>query len=162
MGSTTGDDKVPTRVPGAVSFRVLGPVAAMGAAGEPLSLGSPRRRTLLAALLVHAGRPLSIDRLTELLWDGSPPRTAATMVHGGVSGLRKVLEPSYRETIPALLVTRDGGYALDVRPEQVDVWEFEQLLGRGRRLLGAAPERASRLLTEALGLWRGPASGSRS
>ena len=93
MGSTAGDDTVPSWAPRDVSFRVLGPVAAVGASGELLSLGPPRRRTLLAALLVHAGTALSIDQLTDLLWDGCAPPTAATMVHGAVAGLRKALEP---------------------------------------------------------------------
>jgi predicted ATPase/DNA-binding SARP family transcriptional activator len=158
MGSTTGDDeRVPTWAPGAVGFRVLGPVAATGAAGEPLSLGPPRRRALLAALLVHAGTPLSVDRLTELLWNGSPPPTAATMVHGAVAGLRSALPRACAGTGPPLLATRDGGYALDVPPGHIDVRAFEQLLARGRRLLAGSPEPASRLLAEALALWRGPA-----
>jgi DNA-binding SARP family transcriptional activator len=158
MGSTTGDDDtVPTWAPGSVRFRVLGPVVAMGAVGEPLSLGPPRRRTLLAALLVHANSPLSVDQLTDMLWDGSPPPTAMTMVHGAVAGLRQAFGRGCGGNGPPLLITRDGGYVLDVPPWHVELWEFEQLLARGRRMSSAAPEPASRLLAEALALWRGPA-----
>ena len=139
-----------------ISFRVLGPVDAVDAAGQVLPLGPPRARTLLAALVVHAGGVLSVDRLTELLWDGSAPPTARTMVHGAVAGLRRALEPC-RDRAPSLLETRHGGYLLDVPPERVDVLRFEQLLPQGRRLVEAAPASASQLLGGALSLWRGPA-----
>ena len=46
---------------------------------------------------------------------------------------------------------------LGVRPESVDAWRFESLLGRGRRELAAGEaERASATLRDALALWRGP------
>src|SRR3954471_5504738 len=139
-----------------INFRVLGPVEAVDAAGRLLPLGSPRNRSLLAALVVHVGSVLSIGRLTELLWDGSAPPTARTMVHGAVAGLRRALEPC-RGRAPSVLETRDGGYLLKVPPERVDILRFEQLLAQGRRLVEPAPARASQLLGEALSLWRGPA-----
>ncbi|WP_222263078.1 BTAD domain-containing putative transcriptional regulator [Modestobacter marinus] len=138
-------------------FRVLGPVRVVDSSGLQLPLGAPRQRTLLTALLIHPGVAVSVNQLTELVWDGSPPPTATTMVHGAVAGLRKVLECAHGGDAPRVLVTRDGGYALDVLPEHVDVSEFEQLLAQGRRLLDAAPDRASQLFAEALALWRGPA-----
>jgi len=120
-------------------------------------LGPPRNRAVLAALIVHAERVLTVSRLSDLLWDGSPPATAATMVHGAVAGLRAVLEPRRGEEPPGLLVTRDGGYALAVRPEQTDVGRFRRLLDQARPRLAVAPADASRLMSEALALWHGPA-----
>ena len=58
-----------------MEFRVLGPLEVM-AAGQPLELGTPRQRTLLGLLLVHAGEVVSYDRVVEDLWDGDPPATA--------------------------------------------------------------------------------------
>jgi predicted ATPase/DNA-binding SARP family transcriptional activator len=140
-----------------VEFLVLGPLAAVGPTGDVLSLGPPRRRALLAALLVHAGTAVSIDRLIDLLWGARPPPTAATMVHGAVAGLRRVVEPGRGAQTPTLLLTRGGGYALEVRPEQVDAVRFERLVAAGRPLVASAPERASQTLADALALWRGPA-----
>jgi predicted ATPase/DNA-binding SARP family transcriptional activator len=156
MGATA-DTAVGSAPDAAVRFRVLGPVDVVGSSGQPLPLGPPRQRALLAALLVHPTTALSVDRLTELLWDGAPPPTAATMVHGAVAGLRQSLEPGRGRTAPRLLASRDRGYTLDVHPGQVDVAEFEGLLTRGHRLLDAAPAQASGLFAEALSLWRGPA-----
>ena len=156
MGSTAHPSPGRSEASRGISLRVLGPVEAVDAAGLVLPLGPPRARALLAALVVHAGGVLSIDRLTELLWDGSAPPTARTMVHGAVAGLRRALEPC-RDRASSLLETRHGGYLLDVPPERVDVLRFEQLLAQGRRLVEAAPASASQLLAEALSLWRGPA-----
>src|SRR5262249_4554632 len=50
------------------------------------------------------------------------------------------------------LVTRGRGYALEVEPEAVDLARFEALRAGARE---ADPSRASRLLAEALALWRG-------
>jgi hypothetical protein len=68
MGGGAGDVVVAARPSGDVGFLVLGPLAAVGPTGDVLSLSSPRRRALLAALLVHAGTVLSVDRLIDLLW----------------------------------------------------------------------------------------------
>lgn len=148
---------MPARSCGGVEFLILGPLVAVGTSGEVLSLGPPRHRALLAALLVNRGVALSVDRLISLLWSDDPPVTAATMVHGAVAGLRRVLDPSGRGKAASLLVTRSGGYVLQLRRDQVDAERFERLFAAGRRLVDSAPARALTMLADALALWRGPA-----
>ncbi len=138
---------------GRATFRLLGPVAVLDPAGTPLPVGGPRRRALLAALLLHPGMSLPVERLVGMLWPDPPPPTASTMVHGAVAAIRRALEPG----APHVLVTRDGGYVLEVPPEWVDAARFERALEAGRRLLATSPQRASSLLAEALAEWRGPA-----
>jgi predicted ATPase/DNA-binding SARP family transcriptional activator len=111
---------------------------------------------VLAALLLQRGARLSVERLVDMLWSATPPPTAPTMVHGAVAGLRKALEPDHGSGVRAL-VTRDGGYALDVVPEQVDAARFERLLAAGRQMVDESPRFAAGLLAEALAQWRGPA-----
>src|SRR5262249_47552852 len=53
-----------------------------------------------------------------------------------------------------LLVTRSPGYLLAVEPEDLDLARFERLLDEAR---ATDPEHASRLLRNALELWRGEA-----
>jgi predicted ATPase len=140
-----------------VAFSVLGPVAAFDSHGAVLSLGSYRRRALLAALLLNLGHPLSVDQLIDMLWNGMAPPTAATMVHGAVAGLRKALVSRPGDGTTQRIATRGGGYVLDAEPAMLDMFRFEQLLSQGRELAGTAPWRASHVLAEALMLWRGPA-----
>ncbi len=139
---------------GPVTFRLLGPVAALDQAGEPLPVGGPRRRAVLAALLLSRGTILPVEKLVTMLWPDPAPPTAPTMVHAAVAAIRRVLEPAGQSR---MLVTRDGGYSLAVAAEQVDVVRFERALEAGRRVLGISPQRAAAFLAEALAEWRAPA-----
>jgi DNA-binding SARP family transcriptional activator len=133
-----------------VEFRILGPVQAVRG-GRELGLGGPKRRAVLALLLVAGGRVVPAERLAEELW-GEPPPGAAGTLRSSVSRLRTQLAPD------AVLLARGGGYALAVAPDRLDASRFERLVGVGREALerGEAAVAAGRL-REALGLWRGPA-----
>jgi DNA-binding SARP family transcriptional activator/class 3 adenylate cyclase len=127
-------------------FRLLGPLEAR-IGDRPLPLGGAKQRALLALLLLNANRVVSRERLIDELWGDNPPETAVTSVQVYVSRLRKLLPPE-------ALVTRPPGYLLEVEPESLDLMRFERLLSDARQ---ADSERASRLLREALQLWRGEA-----
>jgi DNA-binding SARP family transcriptional activator len=117
----------------------------------PVKLGGRKPRALLARLALDANLTVPAERLIEDLWGEDPPGTAAKMVQIHVSQLRKTLPPG-------MIATRPGGYALAVDPESVDLVRFERLRDAGRRALAADdPGTASRLLGEALALWRGEA-----
>ena len=73
-----------------MEFRVLGPLEVV-ATGQPLDLGTPRQRTLLGLLLVHAGEVVSYDRVVEDLWGSDPPATARHTLQGYVHRLRRTL-----------------------------------------------------------------------
>ncbi|MFC5188137.1 BTAD domain-containing putative transcriptional regulator [Actinomadura harenae] len=138
-----------------VFIRVLGAFATE-ADGEPVQLGGPRQRSVLALLVAARGQVVPVDRMIEDLWRGEPPARALTSLQAYVSNLRRLLEPGRAPRTPArLLVSASPGYALRLPPEAVDAWRFEGLLDQGR---AAADPRAARArLAEALGLWRGPA-----
>jgi predicted ATPase/DNA-binding SARP family transcriptional activator len=120
--------------------------------GRELALGGPRRRAVLALLLVAGGRVVPAEQLAEELWEGSPPPGAAGTLRSHVSRLRALTGPD------AALVARGGGYALVAGPDQLDAARFERLAGAGRDALeqGTAAVAGSRF-REALGLWRGRA-----
>jgi predicted ATPase/DNA-binding SARP family transcriptional activator len=130
----------------ATQYRLLGPLEVRAGDG-PLPLGGKKQRALLALLLLNANRVVSRERLVDELWGDEPPPTAVTTVQVYVSRLRKVLPPG-------ALHTRPAGYVLEAPPEQVDFLRFEELLAPARH---ADPEPCSRLLREALALWRGSA-----
>lgn len=140
---------------------MLGPVA-VSADGVELDLGTPKQRTLVAALALSDGRPVGVDTIVDLLWGDAPPPGVATTLQAYVSGLRKVLEPGRARRAPAeVLVTVGAGYALRVPAEDVDAHAFEQAVADAhRRLEAPRPSRAEleavdALLGAALARWRG-------
>ena len=78
-------------------FRILGPTEVLDG-GKRVPIPAGRGRALLAILVLHAGDPVSADRLIDELWGESPPPTARTVVHGLISKLRYVLEPNRGKT----------------------------------------------------------------
>ncbi len=105
-----------------------------------------------ALLLLHANEVVSRDRLIDALWPDRAPGTAGHSLDVQVSRLRKVFEPE------ELLVTRSGGYVLELEPEQIDVHRFRRLLAEGRAANAAGnPHAALQALEDALALWKGPA-----
>src|SRR5215470_11448782 len=96
-------------------FQVLGPLT-ISAADGPVAVTAPKQRTLLAALLVARGHPVSADRLVNELWPERAPSTATAALQVYVSGLRKVIGERVRTT-PA-------GYVLDITADDVDAHRF--------------------------------------
>ena len=108
--------------------------------------------------MVHANEVVSKDRLIDELWGESPPESAANMLQGYVSHLRKTLEPGHGRGEHEVLVSRAPGYALQVRAEQLDAARFVRLTNEARaRLHRGDARRAGEELRAALALWRGPA-----
>jgi WD40 repeat protein/DNA-binding SARP family transcriptional activator len=136
----------------AVEFSILGPLAALRD-GETLPLGGERQRALLAILVVHAGEMVSSERLIEQLFGGARSPSAANALHVAVSRLRRCLDDGGG----TMLLTRRGGYVLELEPEQLDAAAFERSLEEGRALLARGePAGASARLAQGLHLWRGP------
>ncbi len=133
-----------------MQFRILGPLEVVDEAGLQLSLGGGRQRALVAVLLLHANEVVSSDHLIQELWGDKPPESAAKLLQGHVSQVRRAIDGDAR------LVTRQPGYMLRVEPGELDGERFERLVDEGRRALarGAADEAAGNF-REALSLWRG-------
>jgi DNA-binding SARP family transcriptional activator len=132
-----------------LDFLILGPFQVIDQ--QPLVLGGPRQRAVLALLLLNRREVVTTDRMIDELWGEHPPATVAKAIHVYVSNLRKVVGDG-------VLLTSDGGYRLDVEPSQVDADRFDGLVARGRTALERGyPVMARQRLREALGLWRGRA-----
>jgi len=119
------------------------------AGGVPVPVRGAKQRALLALLALQRGQPVSADRLIDALWGDGQAANPANALQAQIGQLRRTFGA-------AAIVTSEAGYALDVRPDQVDVVRFEQLVTEGRRLAAdgeLAP--ASATLGEALGLRRG-------
>ncbi|MGW0251391.1 BTAD domain-containing putative transcriptional regulator [Nocardia goodfellowii] len=131
-----------------VRIRILGPLAVhRGSQSEPV--GGTRLRALLIRLALDVGRPVSSASLAETLWPGDGPSDRTNALHSAVSRLRRFLPD-------ACLRSLAGGYVLDLWPETVDVYRFEQAAAAGRvALKNGEHERAGRVLAEALACWSG-------
>jgi DNA-binding SARP family transcriptional activator len=132
-----------------VELRLLGPLELV-VDGRPVKLPAGKPRLLLALLLLDAGRVVPGDRLIGGLWGDEEPATAAKVVQGYISRLRKLLPDG-------VLETRDPGYVVILRGDELDLHRFERL--RQEAAAAAASGRtqaAKELLVSALKLWRGP------
>jgi DNA-binding SARP family transcriptional activator len=133
-----------------MDFGLLGPLW-VGVDGRAVPVGSPKHRVLLAALLLSAGRPVSVADLVEALWADAPPDRPRRALQTYVTRLRALLE----EADPGaglLIVTCADGYLIDVAEEQLDLLRFQRRLADADRL---GPEEESIVLVEALAEWRG-------
>lgn len=142
---------------------VRGRVMRFGILG-PLQLGdgsatvtAARERTLLAVLLLNAGRVVAVDELVDAVWDEDPPSTARGQLQSCVSRLRRTLVAAGFP--PDLLGTDPAGYLVRVEsPVCLDATDFARLVDEARTAV--ADERfadAARAFRTALALWRGPA-----
>jgi class 3 adenylate cyclase len=122
-----------------VEFRVLGSLQVIGPNAVPIDLPSTSQRRLVCLLLVRAS-VVSADSLSEHL-EVSPGAVRTT-----VSRLRRLLGSD-------TLVRVSPGYEL--RADVLDARNFEDCLAR----VAVADDgtRASRLLEEAISMWRGDA-----
>src|SRR5215471_8129718 len=121
-----------------MEFRILGPLEIFSD-GEARTIAGAKERAVLVYLLLHAGQPVSADRLIDELWGDEAPDAARNSLQVRVSGLRRALG---RDRI----VSGSGGYLIRIEPGELDLHRFEQLTADGGR----------DDLVEALALWRGP------
>lgn len=134
--------------------RVLGEVSLLAPDGSEVLLPGSRQPALLAALAARPGQLVSVSRLVQLLWGDSFPENPSAALHSTVFKLRANLA---KITERELLVTREGGYLLDLAPADLDAAEFDRLVDTARDLPAAV---AAAELGRALNLWRGPAYGA--
>ncbi len=108
-----------------LDIRVLGNVEVRHGT-EPVTIGGPKPRLLLAMLVAARGGVVGMDLLCEEMWGAKQPTDPGAVLQSNVSRLRRVLEPDGR------IVARPPGYALEVDDADVDAWRFESLCHRAR------------------------------
>jgi DNA-binding SARP family transcriptional activator len=132
------------------SFGVLGALE-IRLGGHRVQILAGKARVVVAALLLHANQPVSIDTLIDYIW-AEPPRSARTVLHSLVLRLRRAFGDY------DVIHTHESGYVIRVAPGELDLDRFHELLAEAdaaRRVGEASVERAQ--LAAALELWRGPA-----
>ncbi|GAA3228243.1 AfsR/SARP family transcriptional regulator [Nonomuraea helvata] len=131
-------------------FALLGPVSVHGPDG-PVALGSPKQRTVLAALLLNANRAVPDDRLVALVWGEHPPRTAVARLQVYIHELRALVGKERISRVGA-------GYRIHAAEDELDLRLFERYRTAAREDAekGRHADAVARLRAVAE-LWRGPA-----
>jgi DNA-binding SARP family transcriptional activator len=112
--------------------------------GEPLDIGPPKQRAVLAVLLLEPRRPVSVARIVDAVWADAPPANGVNAVQKQIVALRRVLGP-------AMVTLSDGGYRLDAPADSLDTEALTALIRAGvDARSGGSPEEAERLLSKAL------------
>lgn len=111
-------------------------------------------RQLLKILVTERPRPVSSDRLIEILWPNSTPSAAATTLRSAINALRNVLEPDRPNRAPSrYILTQAPGYAFHLHPDiwlDVDVFQKELEISQQT----AAPDIRAAHLQTAIDLYR--------
>ena len=94
--------------------------------------GGGKPREILEILAVAGGAPVAKDRLAELLWDGTPPKSWVATLESYISVLRRRLgcAPGRKSEI----ATTMNGYRLDLTRVSVDLVRFRSLAAEAARL----------------------------
>ncbi len=148
-----------------MEFRILGPLYAdAGTGAGPVIISQPLLQSALAVLLLRANRPCPRSMLIEALWAAEPPGSPEASLRVCISRLRRSLgdcacrldsvgppggrAPGHRQ---------QRGYMMTVRPGELDIDEFTDLVAQGQAELdlgNAAAAAAS--FVHALALWGDP------
>ncbi len=148
-----------------MEFRILGPLYADAGAGRGAAvIRQPLLQSALAVLLLRANRPCPRGMLVEALWASEPPGSPDAALRVCISRLRHCLGDcaSRLESIGPPGGRAPGhrqqrGYLMTVRPGELDVDEFTDLLAQGRTELDAGNAAAAATsLVQALALWGDP------
>jgi predicted ATPase/DNA-binding SARP family transcriptional activator len=130
-----------------LELRILGPLEVLDDEGHLLDVGGARPRAVLVDLALARGRTMPADQLLEDVWNGEQPARNNLQVQ--IARLRRVVGED-------AIVTRNGGYALELPADAIDAHRFTAFIDAGHRALraGRADEAATHL-RDALSLWRG-------
>jgi DNA-binding SARP family transcriptional activator/predicted negative regulator of RcsB-dependent stress response len=132
-------------------FCLLGPLL-VRRCGVVTPVTRGKERAVLAALLLGAGRVVSLDELAETLWGSSPPRSARVTLQNYVRRLRRALA----DTDGSRISTLPHGYLISVAASELDASKFEALQDAARDAAReGAWDQAAAQLRAALSLWRG-------
>ena len=119
----------------------------------PRDLGGARPKQILEILVAARGRLVPVDRIAEMLWEGSPPNDIAASIQTFVSVLRRNLVAD-RDRARQLVVTEAEAYRFATDAVDLDLDRFDDLLERS----AGEPTRVARqMLEQALSLVRGDA-----
>ena len=131
-------------------FGILGPLC-VRMDGAEIPIAAAKLRVLLAILLLRTPQAVTIDELTDLLWEDRLPRKARAALNTYVGRLRQMLGP-----LGGRIRTVPVGYVIDLHADELDLARFLELRVTGQaKAAEGSHAAAAKALRSALGLWRG-------
>lgn len=130
---------------------------------EIVPLSGRRQQTILAMLLVHNQRTVSIQRMIDAVWtDAPPPATARAQVQNCAAAVRRTLLSARRDDSPtrgrqAIMVTEPNGYRLEADPRSVDAARFADIARGCQQIPADQDHEVIAALRAGLAMWTGPA-----
>lgn len=114
-----------------VEFGILGRTALCIGGDLDWGWGTPRVRAMLAALLVHAGRPMSVEALLAWVWpdEGVMPQNPTSTIYTYAARIRRSLQLVAH---PPVLRAEKGSYCLEVERSLIDYGQFRARIEKAR------------------------------
>ncbi|MGC5346219.1 AfsR/SARP family transcriptional regulator [Streptomyces sp. DT24] len=143
-------------------IRVLGPLTA-DVCGASVVPTANKPRQLLALLALNANQVLPVSTLMDEIWRRTGmPQSALPTLHTYILQIRRLLAEALGASSACaakdVLVTRPGGYLLNVPADSVDITRYLRLLVTARSAAARGDDvTAAGSYDDALALWRGPA-----
>ncbi len=128
-----------------MEFTLFGGVRVWGPDKEELHLGRKQCRAL-SLFMLSPGSVVSPDVLIDFLWAEKLPSNPLNSLQDLIKRLRLVLGDLDRTVI----VTKGGGYSLEIDPDQLDAAVFRRLATAGLKLEKAEPMAARLMLERAM------------
>lgn len=153
--STTTETHLSTTTTTDLIYGILGTTALRIGDGFDEQWGSGRLRAMLATLLIHSGRVVSIDTLVDWVWPEGvdTPQSPMATFHTYATRIRATLRQ-----LPQASNLRavNGGYLLDVDKAAIDYSRFRALITAARTHARTDHhQQAADCAERALRLWRG-------
>lgn len=149
-----------------MEVNLLGPLEILRG-GVSLTPSAPKLRTVFSLLAIQANNVVRTEQIIDELWEDNPPTSVTTTLQTYIYQLRKLLQVVPPDELggggdsdraDVALRTSPFGYVLALAPESLDSLRFERLALQGRSELETGDVgTATRTLSRALKLWRGPA-----
>lgn len=117
--------------------------------GVQVPLGDQQQRFVLVVLLLHANRPVSPNRMTEIVWNGNQARRE--LVRSYINRLRGAFDRADDVAIDRT----PTGYVLRIDEDQIDTVRYDRLRAAAEAARGDDPRGAVGLLRAAVALRRG-------
>ncbi|MER6036440.1 MULTISPECIES: AfsR/SARP family transcriptional regulator [unclassified Streptomyces] len=141
-----------------LKFSILGALQIRTVSG-PAEISGDLQRTLVQALLISEGQPVSGESLVEEMWGDAVPDNQANALQAHISRLRRKLRGLEPGRAGSRVTIHPSGYRLVVGDGELDAAEFVGAVRHAESSRGGDPAYIARLLGDALALWRGPVFG---